>query len=160
MPCPSTSPKMFCAGPNFWGSDQKLNFIQSCCKRFCASTKTINFLNANHLLLWQLISNLAENIWTSPNYFYTMTLPAGETYLSIKYNVHHLWPNLQKCKNVFGKKILNVTTVKLLLENKIQCFWGFIDAVLFQTLFKSQHSSISQFFTYYCLKMASKIGNI
>ena len=96
MPCPSTSPKMFCAGPNFWGSDQKLNFIQSCCKRFCASTKTINFLNANHLLLWQLISNLAENIWTSPNYFYTMTLPAGETYLSIKYNVHHLWPNLQK----------------------------------------------------------------
>ena len=37
---------------------------------------------------------------------------------------------------------------------------GFFDAFLFQTLFKGQHSSISWFFSYYCLKMASKIGNI
>ena len=39
-------------------------------------------------------------------------------------------------------------------------FLGFFDVFLFQTLFKDQHSSISLFFTYYCLKMASKIGNI
>ena len=39
-------------------------------------------------------------------------------------------------------------------------FLGFFDVFLFQTLFKGQHSSISWFFTYYCLKMASKISNI
>ena len=37
------------------------------------------------------------------------------------------------CK--LGKNILNVTTVKLLPKNKIQCFYGFFDALLFQTLF-------------------------
>ena len=39
-------------------------------------------------------------------------------------------------------------------------FHGFFDAFLFQILFKGQYSSISWFFTSYCLKMASKIGNI
>ena len=50
---------------------------------------------------------------------------------------------------------MNVTTVKLLVENKIQYFWRVFYAFLFQTL-----STISWFFTCYCLIMASKIGNI
>ena len=36
----------------------------------------------------------------------------------------------------------------------------FLGFVLFQTLFKGQNSTISWFFTCYCLKMVSKIGNI
>ena len=63
-------------------------------------------------------------------------------------------------KKNLGKKVLNVTTVKLLLKNKIQCFWVFFDAFVFQTLFKGQQSPILWFFTCYCLKMVSKIGNI
>ena len=69
-------------------------------------------------------------------------------------------PICKLAKKILGKKILNVTTVKLLLKNKIQCFWGFFDAFVFQTLFKGQQSPILWFFTCYCLKMASKIGNI
>ena len=57
-------------------------------------------------------------------------------------------------------QILNVTNVKLLLKDKIQCFLSFFETFLFQTLFKGQHSFISWFFTCYCLKLASKIGNI
>ena len=45
--------------------------------------------------------------------------------------VHHLcWSNLQTGKlfpELFsGKKILNVTTVKLFDKIKIQCFWGLL----------------------------------
>ena len=52
-------------------------------------------------------------------------------------------PICKLAKNILGKNILNVTTVKLLLKNKIQCFWGFFNAFLFQTLFEGQNSSIS-----------------
>ena len=43
------------------------------------------------------------------------------------YAVRHLQTNLQTCKKkIWEKKILNVTTVKLLLKNKIQYFWVFL----------------------------------
>jgi hypothetical protein len=68
-------------------------------------------------------------------------------------------PICKLAKKNLGEKILNVTTVKLLLK-KNSMFLGFFDAFLFQTSFKGQHSSISWLFTFYCLKMPSKIGNI
>ena len=41
------------------------------------------------------------------------------------YNVRHLWPNLQTWKKKFGKKILNVTNVKLFFNKKFNVLWGF-----------------------------------
>ena len=52
------------------------------------------------------------------------------------YTVRHLRSNLQTCKKNLGKKILNVTTVKLLLKNKIQCFWGFLMLFCFKLYLK------------------------
>ena len=69
-------------------------------------------------------------------------------------------PICKLAKNVLGKKILNVTTVKLLLKNKIQCFWGFLMPFCFKLYIKVNIHPFLDFFTYYCLKMASKIGNI
>ena len=68
-------------------------------------------------------------------------------------------PICKLAKKILGKKILNVTTVKLLLKNKIQCFWGFLMPFCFK-LYLKVNIHISRFFTCYCLKMASKIGNI
>ena len=49
------------------------------------------------------------------------------------------------------------TYIALVRRNAFRaCF----NVILIQTLFKGQHSSISGFFTYHYLKMASKIGNI
>ena len=74
------------------------------------------------------------------------------------YTVSHLWSNLQK-KN-WGKKILNVNTAKLLLKNKVSCFWGFLIRFSFKLCLKVNIHPIHDFFTCYCLKMACKIGNI
>ena len=65
-----------------------------------------------------------------------------------------------KYANLFcGKKILNVTSVKLFPRIKIQCFLGVFDAFLFQPLSKGKYLSISQFVTCYCLKISPKICN-
>ena len=45
-------------------------------------------------------------------------------------------PICKLAKKNLGKKILNVTTVKLLLENKIQCFWGFLMPFCFKLYLK------------------------
>ena len=57
-----------------------------------------------------------------------------------------------------GKKILNVTTVKLFLI-KNQRFMGFFDAFLFQPLNKDKYIPILWFVPFYCLEMAPKIHN-
>ena len=45
-------------------------------------------------------------------------------------------------KKIFGKKILNVTTVKLFSNKKINTFMGFFDAFLFQPLIKGKKITI------------------
>ena len=54
MPFPSTGPKMFCAGPIFFGLVQKLNYI-------CFPLQKLNLLYGNHLLVWH------KNCPTGPN---------------------------------------------------------------------------------------------
>ena len=56
------------------------------------------------------------------------------------YTVCHLRSNLQTCKKNWGKKILNVTIVKLLIKDTIQCFSGF----LMPSKKSNLHISISQ----------------
>ena len=66
------------------------------------------------------------------------------------------------CKHAnlfYGKKILNVTSVKLFPRIKIQCFGGFFDAFLFQPLNKGKYLSISWCVNCYCLKIAPKSCN-
>ena len=45
-------------------------------------------------------------------------------------------PICKLARTNLGKKILNVTTVKLLLKNKIQCFWGFLMPFCFKLYLK------------------------
>ena len=63
-------------------------------------------------------------------------------------------------KKIFGKKILNVTTVKLFSNKKNQHLMGFFDAFLFQPLIKGKYITILWFITFYCFEMAPKIHNI
>ena len=51
MPCPSTGPKMFCAGPNFLSQPKNLTAFSASSKTFVLAQKTI-LLNANHLFVW------------------------------------------------------------------------------------------------------------
>ena len=69
-------------------------------------------------------------------------------------------PICKLAKKIWEKKTLNVTTVKLLLKNKIQCFWVFLMSFCFKLYLKVNIHPFHHFFSYYCLKMASKIGNI
>ena len=45
-------------------------------------------------------------------------------------------PICKLAKKILGKKILNVTTVKLLLKNKNQCFWNFLMPSCFKLFLK------------------------
>ena len=45
-------------------------------------------------------------------------------------------PICKLAKKFGGTNILNVTTVKLLLKNKIQCFWGFLMSFCFKLYLK------------------------
>ena len=45
-------------------------------------------------------------------------------------------PIWKLAKKNLGKKFLNVTTVKLLLKNKIQCFWVFLMSFCFKLYLK------------------------
>ena len=51
MPCPFTSLKMFCAGPNFLRQPKNLTAFSASSKTFVPAQKPI-LLNANHLLVW------------------------------------------------------------------------------------------------------------
>ena len=66
MPCPFTSPKMFCAGPNFLSQPQNLNAFSASSKTFVLAQKPI-LLNANHqyvnkCLVWHKKFGPAKNI--------------------------------------------------------------------------------------------------
>ena len=67
-------------------------------------------------------------------------------------------PICKHAKNIFGKRVLNVTTVKL-FSKKNQRFMDFLDAFLFQPLIKGKCIPILWFVTFYCLEMAPKIHN-
>ena len=58
-------------------------------------------------------------------------------------------------KKNFGKKILNVTTVKLFFNKKFNVLWVF----LFQPLSKGRYIPIFWFVTCYSLEMGPKIHN-
>ena len=66
--------------------------------------------------------------------------------------------NLQTFKKKIWKQILNVTPVKLLFKNRNQCFLGFLDAFMFQTLIKGQHSAISWFLLVIARKWPLKLA--
>ena len=68
-------------------------------------------------------------------------------------------PICKHAKNNYGKKILNVTTVKLFPRIEIQGFGGIFYAFLFQPLKKDKYLSISRFVNCYCLKIAPKTCN-
>ena len=51
MPCPFTSPKMFCAGPKILSQPKKLTAFSASSKTFVLAQKPI-LLNANHLFVW------------------------------------------------------------------------------------------------------------
>ena len=80
MPCPFTSPKMFCAGPNCLSQPKKLTAFSASSKTFVPAQKSI-LLNANHLFVWhkmfvtaticKQIFGPAQKIWTSPKHFGT-----------------------------------------------------------------------------------------
>ena len=48
IPCPSTGPKMFCAGPNFLSQSKTLIAFSASSKTFVPVQK----LNGNYLLVW------------------------------------------------------------------------------------------------------------
>jgi hypothetical protein len=52
MPCPFTSPKMFCAGQNFLRQPKNLTAFSASSKTFVPAQNPI-LLNANHLFVWQ-----------------------------------------------------------------------------------------------------------
>ena len=51
---PFTSPKMFCAGPNFLSQHKNLTAFSASSKTFVPAQKPI-LLNANHLFVWHKI---------------------------------------------------------------------------------------------------------
>ena len=51
VPCPFTSRKLFCAGPNFLSQPKNLTAISASSKTFVPAQKPI-LLNANHLFVW------------------------------------------------------------------------------------------------------------
>ena len=51
MPCPFTSPKLFCAGPNILCQLKNLTAFNASSKTFVLAPKPI-LLNANHLFVW------------------------------------------------------------------------------------------------------------
>ena len=79
-PCPFTSPKMFCAGPNFLSQPKNLTAFSASSKTFGPAQKPI-LLNSNHLFVWhnmfvtattcKKIVGLAQKIWTSTKHFGT-----------------------------------------------------------------------------------------
>ena len=73
MPCPSTSPKLFCASPNFLS--QTLNCIYCRSKHFCAHKNWIYWM-VWHKSFWtvsicKVFFGLPQKIWTCPEYFGT-----------------------------------------------------------------------------------------
>ena len=70
LPCPSTGPQMFCAGPNILG--QTKNWILGPSKKFCTGTKTEFTLwkssfglvqkVVNQFLVWHKIFGPAQNV--------------------------------------------------------------------------------------------------
>ena len=80
MPCPFTSPKMFCAGPNFLCQSKNLIAFSASSRTFVPAQKAI-LLQAKHLFVWhkmfvtttkcKQIVGLAQKIWTSPKHFGT-----------------------------------------------------------------------------------------
>ena len=54
MPCPFTSPKMVCAGPNFFSQPKNLTASNASSKTFVPAQKPF-LLNANHLFVWRKI---------------------------------------------------------------------------------------------------------
>ena len=74
MPCPSTGPKLFCAGPNFLCKVKNLIAFSASSKTFVPAQK-LNLLNENHLLVWHKMFVTSAicissfdilKIWTSP----------------------------------------------------------------------------------------------
>ena len=63
-------------------------------------------------------------------------------------------PICKLAKTKIGKKILNVTTVKLFLEHKIKCFWGFLMPFCFKLYLKVNIFPFHSF-----LLVIAKIGN-
>jgi hypothetical protein len=55
MPCPSTGPKMFCAGPNFLSQSKNSIAFSASSKTFVPAQKP-DILNGNYLLVWYKIS--------------------------------------------------------------------------------------------------------
>ena len=51
MPCASTGPKMFCAGPNFLSQPKTLTAFSASSKTFVPAQKPI-LLNTNYLFVW------------------------------------------------------------------------------------------------------------
>ena len=51
LPCPYSSPKMFCASPNFMSQPKTLTAFSASSKTFVPAQKPI-LLNANHLFVW------------------------------------------------------------------------------------------------------------
>ena len=56
MPCPSTSPKIFCAGPNFLSQSKNLIVFSGLFKNFCAGTDT-------KFIEWKSSFGVAQNVW-------------------------------------------------------------------------------------------------
>jgi len=51
MPCPFSSPKMFCADPNFLSQPKNMTAFSASSKTFVPAQKPI-LLNANRLFVW------------------------------------------------------------------------------------------------------------
>ena len=78
MPCPFTSPKMFCACPNFLSQPNNLTAFSASSTTFVLAQKPILMI-PNHLFVWhkmfvtaticKWIFGLAQKIWTSPKHF-------------------------------------------------------------------------------------------
>ena len=61
MPCPSTGPKMFCAGPNFSSQFKNLIAFSAYSKTFALAQKP-NLQNGNHLLVWHKMNIKFQNV--------------------------------------------------------------------------------------------------
>ena len=68
-------------------------------------------------------------------------------------------PICKLAKKNLGKKILNVTNLKLFFNKKFNVLWGFFYVFLFQPLIKGKYIPILWFVTCYYLEMAPKIHN-
>ena len=80
MPCPSTGPKFFCAGPNFLSQPKNLTAFSASHKHFVPDKKMIciqqNWFLCRHKSFWKgtkcsQIFGLAQKIWTGTKNFGT-----------------------------------------------------------------------------------------